>query len=67
MIRKTTCEKCGSTEITVTWKYKKEEETSLFMGHDGWGFQFEDAEIRCAKCKSQRLVNALYSKSGKIK
>jgi hypothetical protein len=66
MIRKTTCSKCGSVDINVTWRYNKEQEMGLYMGHDGFGFQFEDADIKCAKCGNQKLLNELYDKKGKI-
>jgi hypothetical protein len=65
MIRKVTCKKCNSTDINITWKYKKEEEISMYLGHDGFGFQFEDAIIKCAKCGSKDLSNELYNLFGR--
>jgi hypothetical protein len=49
------CEKCGSNKITITWKYKKENEMAMLLCHDGWGLQFEDSIMRCAECKCKKV------------
>ena len=66
-IRKTTCKRCGSKDINITWKYNKKDEMAMYMGHDGFGFQFEDATIKCAKCGSKELVNLEYNIFGRVK
>ncbi len=49
------CKLCGSNKITITWKYKKSEEIGMLLCHDGWGLQYEDAVMKCSRCKSKRL------------
>ena len=66
MIVKTTCTKCRSTKINITWRYKKEEEMGMLMGHDGYGLQFEDAVIKCGECGSRDIGNLSYNKFGRI-
>ena len=66
-IRKVTCNKCKSIDINVIWKYKKEDEMNMYLGHDGYGFQFEDAIMKCAKCGSRDLLNLEYNIFGKLK
>jgi hypothetical protein len=64
--RKTTCNKCKSVNINITWEYDKKDEMSMYLGHDGWGFQFEDAKMTCAKCGSKNLSNFEYDNKGRI-
>ncbi len=56
MKRKLTCSKCKSTAINITWKYSKNNEIAMLLSHDGYGLQFEDAIIKCAKCGSYKLL-----------
>jgi len=66
MIRKATCKKCKSVNINITWKYAKEDEIAMYLCHDGFGFQFEDATMKCGDCGSRNLVNAKYNMWGKL-
>ena len=66
MIVKTTCCKCKSTNINITWKYAKKDEMAMLLSHDGYGLQFEDATIKCGECGSRDLENMNYNKFGKV-
>ena len=63
---KTTCNKCKSTTVSISWKYRKEDEMAMLMSHDGYGLQFDDAKIVCSKCGSDNLSNLSYNNKGKI-
>ena len=44
------CKKCGGTSFSFRWDYDEDEEMSLYMCHDGMGFQLTDSIIKCDKC-----------------
>lgn len=66
MIRKATCNKCGSVKINITWKYRKADEMDMLLCHDGYGFQYEDAAMKCYDCNSKDIINLRYNKDGKL-
>lgn len=50
-IQKLRCADCDHIRFTISWVYEtKEQEIALLLCHDGYGFQFEDAIIKCADC-----------------
>lgn len=55
MKRQLTCSKCGSVNVNVIWEYAEKDEIAMMLCHDGWGLQYEDAKITCAKCGSSDL------------
>ena len=44
------CKVCGCDSFRFRWEYKEEEEITLLLCHDGYGFQFEDSFITCNGC-----------------
>jgi hypothetical protein len=66
-IRKLTCLKCKSININITWKYKKEDELNMLLSHDGYGLQYEDSIMKCAKCGSEDLGTLEYGLFGNLK
>ena len=45
------CKECGGNSFTFRWRWKDTADLiTLTMCHDGYGFQFEDADITCNKC-----------------
>ena len=44
------CKECGGNSLKFRWEYEEEDETTLYLCHDGWGFQLEDSIITCSKC-----------------
>lgn len=45
------CNKCGGDSFKFSWEVKSEAHYhSLLMAHDGFGVQFQDSVVECAKC-----------------
>jgi len=44
------CKECGGTSFSFRWDYNEDEEMTLYMCHDGMGFQLTDSIIKCDKC-----------------
>ncbi len=64
-IKKLTCNKCGSTDINITWRYSRDSDKAMYF-YKNWEFKLDEADMKCAKCKSKELYKADYTKFGKI-
>jgi uncharacterized protein YbaR (Trm112 family) len=51
IIRIMRCKKCKGSSFKFRWKYDKKDEMALLLCHDGYGFEMEDSELYCTKCK----------------
>jgi hypothetical protein len=55
--RRLSCPKCGKNKFIFRMIYDKKEEMGLILGHDGFGFQFEDSLVECVNCKRKKKYN----------
>lgn len=47
------CSACGSKAFRFRWEYKKEDEMTLYLCHEGIGFQLVDSIITCDGCGAE--------------